>query len=340
MRTLRFPPTREALCLAALVIAAAGTAGCAGRGVAPSSLPATIQAAASARDAVPEPAPTATDGIFAADGHSGVAEINTKTGKTVTTFGSALGNTLDIAMDNAGNVYDLVRNGTVVSLDRLSVGGNTPTATYQPTSTEPFIVWGAPTGEIVVTGYDLNGSTVEDTVVDVWDAGSAGGAPSRTFKHSRPEQLLPYAINVGWQANGTLFIPYTSPKTHKQQYDVIPPGKSKPSRTIVDSLLGPSYFSINWMSVANDGTLYVAEWGYYTGDPFAGLYVYPPKARRRSYRTGRRRPADSTSTRPATCTSSTAARSSSRAGSPPTRPTYCRSTRRTPPRYCGRFRRA
>jgi hypothetical protein len=251
----------------------AGAAGCGAHTVAP--LPGTSAGQQSVVRSAPEPAPTATDAIYAADGATGVSVISAKTGKMVSSFGAALGVSRQLTMDNAGNVYDQNHLNSVTTFNRLAIGGNAATATYTPTSSSPLFMWAAPTGEVIVTGLDGSGSSPTGTTVDIWDAGSAGGKPSRSIVH-KVAAGEPTPINVTWAADGTLYVPYISQKTLKMQYDVIPPGTSKPSRTIVESIVpAKSYFSVNWMSVAPDGTLYVAEWGYYAGDPFKGLYVYP-----------------------------------------------------------------
>jgi hypothetical protein len=255
---------------------AVAASGCAGSTVAAIPGTPTEQQNIAARS-VPEPAPTSTDALYAADGPTGVSVINVKSGKMVSSFGSALGGSAEVTMDDAGNVYDENRLDSVVTFNRLAVGGNVATATYTPTSSIPEVIWAAPTGEVIVTGIDGSGSTYTGTTVDVWDAGSTGGKPSRSITHNVASGE-PLPLNVTWAADGTLYVPYYSQKTLKMQYDVIPPGKSKPTRTIVESIVpAKSYFSVNWMSVAPDGTLYVAEWGYYQGDPYTGLYVYPSK---------------------------------------------------------------
>jgi hypothetical protein len=264
-----------------IVVAAVGlvaaAAGCCGHTVAP--LPGTPAGQQSvAVRAAPEPAPTSTDALYAADGPTGVSVISTKTGKVVSSFGAALGASRQLTMDNAGNVYDENFLNSATAFNRLAIGGSTPTATYTPTSSLPLIIWAAPTGEVMITGLDGSGSSYTGTTVDVWDAGSSGGKPSRSIVH-HVAAGEPVPLNIAWAADGTLYVPYYSQKSFRMLYDVIPPGKSKPIRTIVESIVPPkSYFSVNWMSVAPDGTLYVAEWGYYQGDPYTGLYVYPYKS--------------------------------------------------------------
>ncbi len=272
------PPRFRHLLVVAGLALVAGVVGCGGRTVA--TLPSTpvAQQDAAVRSA-PEPAATATDGLYAADGYTGISVISTKTGKKVSSFGSALGATELLTMDNAGNVYDENYNSSMTTFNRLAIGGNAATATYAPTSSVPAIIFAAPTGEVMVSGLNGSGSTFTGTTVNVWDPGSAGGKPSRSIVH-KVTAGEPVPLNVMWAADGTLYVPYYSQKTSKMQYNVIPPGKSKPSRTIVESIVpANSYFSVNWMSVGPDGTLYVAEWGYYQGDPYAGLYVYPTKGK-------------------------------------------------------------
>jgi hypothetical protein len=238
-----------------------------------------LQTQSLANRSFPHPAATSTDAIYAADGDSGIAVIDIKNGKTLSTFGSSLGQTLSATMDDKANVYDIAFTGSGEVVNRLAVGGNVPTATYSPTSQSAGVVFAAPTGEVVIGGVNFVNGEIVASIFDVWDAGSSGGAPSRTFTYTDPRGSGT-PINIAWAADGTIFLPYTSPMTGKQTYDVIPPGASKPSRRIVESIVPAfSSFNVNWMRLGPDGTLYVAEWSYLGGDPIAGLYVYPRKGK-------------------------------------------------------------
>jgi hypothetical protein len=277
MNSNRLHNSPVALLVLALVIGTA-IAGCGARNAA-APIGSTTQQQSLLGRGIPQPAPTATDGLFAADGTTGIAEINIHTGKTVTTFGSSFGQTLDTTMDDQGNVYDDSFTGSGIAVNRLVIGGNSSTATYLPTAQSAAIVFAAPTGEVITGGANFTSGRISQSVFDVWDAGSAGGPPSRTFSYTDPPgQGTP--INITWAPDGTIYLPYTSPKTQKQQYDVIPPGQSKPSRTIVDSIVpAGTPFSVNWMRLGPDGTLYVAEWAYSATDQVAGLYIYPRKGK-------------------------------------------------------------
>lgn len=213
------------------------------------------------------PAKAPVDRIFGSDATSGVIEV-TLGGKLLRSFATSAGLSEYVAMDDAGNVYDEAFASNAFTFSRFAIGGNVPTATYQPSSQTPVLVSASHAGEVVIAGLSSGGARN----FDVWDSGVAGGPPSRSFVRSGMNST-DFAI----EPDGSLVIPYINSQNGKLQYDVIPPGATQPSRTIVDTIV-PTFsttFTPNFMVVAADGTLYVGEWSYTTGDPLAGLYVYP-----------------------------------------------------------------
>jgi hypothetical protein len=134
----------------------------------------------------------------------------------------------------------------------------------------------AGTGEVVAMSLNGTNSAPVSTITDIWDAGSVGGVPSRTITHA--PNGTSYIINGAITHSGTLYLTYSA--SAGVSYDVIPPGASTPTRTIVESQVSPSNqyaFFPNYEAVAADGTLYVTVWTFgQQPETYAGLYTYLP----------------------------------------------------------------
>jgi hypothetical protein len=223
----------------------------------------------------PTPTPTATPTpasteLFIADGlQGGVSEYQASSGVLKQNFAQALP-VGQVDLDDAGYVFTFL-GGTATSspkpeLSKVAIGGNTVLATYAPTAPETLALGVSPEGELVVAG--LSGTS---RTYDIWDRGVTG-KPSRTLTYPDVNGNTQFEFALG--PDGALIVPYQS--NDQQKFDIIPRGKSTPSRTIVDAIArSPQSFTPNWMAVDAEGTLYVGEWSYTSGDPDAGLYVYP-----------------------------------------------------------------
>jgi hypothetical protein len=204
-------------------------------------------------------------------GSKGVGEYEASNGKYLETFATSL-HVEAVGIDDAGDAFTF-SGGTGTSspppaVKKVAIGGNKVLASYAPTSYEKVFLFASPQGEVVVLGYNKNTTAA---IFDVWDAG-ATGKPSRTLTYTAPKGGLP-ELDLGMAADGTLYIPYND---GTQKFDVIPPGTATPSRTIVDTLApSETAYTPNWLAIGSNGTLYCGEWGFYSGDPDAGLYVYP-----------------------------------------------------------------
>jgi|GEM_PF-2920067 len=204
-------------------------------------------------------------------GEDGV-HVYTESGRPTQVFAKATG-AADVAMDDAGHVYVEYIKNNLANAARYAIGGSKPNAKYIPSTSGDSVglIDASHKGEFL--WVRLHSASSSNTFVfDVWDPGKTG-SPSRTFTY--PTSTFAFSLDN----NGALYVPYYDSSTQTYRYDEIPAGTSKPSRTIVDTIVtGPSAASFfpDGMTALTDGTLYVAEWGLYVGDPFAGLYVYPP----------------------------------------------------------------
>jgi hypothetical protein len=194
--------------------------------------------------------------------------VFTETGEPVMTFAHSTGAQY-LDMDDAGDVFILTFFHGPAKIDRYAIGGKKPTATYTlqcpACNTGGFDV--SQQGEVVFFYYPRAGSAA----IDVWDPGKSG-TPSRTIVYPSVQG------SIDLDNTGALYVPYRDASSGTLHYDVIPAGASKPSRTIVDTLVPPSEtagFYPYAVTALADGTLYVGEWSVEAGDPLAGLYVYP-----------------------------------------------------------------
>jgi hypothetical protein len=251
--------------------------------------PGPSPSASASPTATPSASPTASPTpnavgtqLFASNSSGcGVAEYEAATGALTQTFAPAL-KVAYVGMDDAGNVYTLFPRYLAAltpaeGVSKVAIGGHAVLASYMPTSPYPYFLIVSPEGELVVAGtenYVTNPAGYGSEFFDVWDPGTSG-SPSRTFAYPEDGNATEPFGPVGVAADGTLFLPYFSGGA--QKFDVVPPGGSAPSRTIVDTLAPDSLgFDPNWTGVGADGTFYVGEWTFLTGDVNAGLYVFPP----------------------------------------------------------------
>jgi hypothetical protein len=206
--------------------------------------------------------------VFASIGSGGV-EVFSQTGTLTDTFATSTGADY-VGLDNSANAYILVTNNFVVTIARYAIGTNYPNASYAPTSAMPQLILTGTNGTLVAAGAGTDGSGNAIAIYDIWDPGVTG-APSRTLTY--PNETL--GTLGGAVANdGTFYVPYDT-ASGQIQYDVIPPGSSTPSRTIVEQIAtAGTNFTPNVMAVAGDGTLYVGEWTYEASDTNNGLYIY------------------------------------------------------------------
>jgi hypothetical protein len=146
-------------------------------------------------------------------------------------------------------------------------------------------------GELVAMEFDV-GSTLS-TVFDIWDPG-ATGAPSRTITVPGVANGVADLIFAYLRHNGDLYSAgYVACGSSNQytclQYSVFPAGSTTASRTFLESIVpqaNQSGFTPNYATVGPDGTLYVTEYSFLPGDPYAGLYIYPPAGSERYYSLG------------------------------------------------------
>jgi hypothetical protein len=203
--------------------------------------------------------------------------VYTESGQSMGAFAQSTGAN-SLQMDDAGDVFVVNFNPPrfQTKIVRYAIGGKTPAATYAPKCPAcgggPYQV--SHKGGLAYLYIQQNGTGA----LDIWDPGKTG-KPSRTLLY--PGLLA----NLVMDNNGTLYIPYRDPSSGSLRFDVVPAGASKPSRTIVDTLIPPSkaanFFYPYAMTALADGTLYVGEWLAEVGDPLAGLYVYPITGKQR-----------------------------------------------------------
>jgi len=233
--------------------------------------PAAATATPSAAPTV-TPVPTATPSspplqLFAANSPGGgVAEYNGANGSLTRTFATSL-TVGAVGADDAGNIYTFGGSGSTSEISQLAVGGNTPLASYSPTSTRPVSMSVAPDGEMIVLG--ISGS---NAVFDEWDAGK-NGAPSRTITYGESHGT---EATFAQDADGNLYVPYKT-SGGVQKFDVIRAGTTTLLRTLTETLASNlSSFSPNVMAATTDGTLYVGEWNFSGSDSNAAMYVFAP----------------------------------------------------------------
>jgi hypothetical protein len=121
--------------------------------------------------------------------------------------------------------------------------------------------------------------------LDVWDAGSSGGAPSRSIA-AGPAGANNDAFIT---SDGTIYYSYYFTGSSGSvtcaagdtcvAYAVVPPGRSTAEKTYYETIVPQSQqvnFGPDYMAVGPDGTLYVTENTEIQDDTLAGLYVYKP----------------------------------------------------------------
>jgi hypothetical protein len=222
--------------------------------------------------------------------NAGGVRVYTKEGAFVRAFATGTGAS-EVALDDAGNAYVGYGTGDALRIARYALGADKPSALYVPEKAPSnfhggFLLASPDGSEVAFAGYAA--SAPGATVYEVWDHGKTG-APSRVFTYSNNSYLA-----LTMDRAGTLYVAYLDGASQTMRYDVYPSGASRPSRTIVDTLLTPSEaanFAVNWLAVADDGTLYAAEYSYIAGDPLAGLYVYPSHGAERIVTAGASSPA-------------------------------------------------
>jgi hypothetical protein len=209
-------------------------------------------------------------------------------------------NSGSLGLDDSGNVYALTypQNPTPAPagmvgsspvpavLAKYPAGSSVASITYalsQPQNAYFNVTSGS--GELAAFGYPTQNSaspTYQYQAIDVWNAGSTGGAPSVTI--TEPSGGVPFGI---LDHAGNLYVThYTA--TGAFNYDVYSPpfsSASVPSATIPETIVPPDQqyaFNPNYAAVGSDGTLYVTEYTFnqFGGqfDPLAGLYIYKPNA--------------------------------------------------------------
>lgn len=248
-----------------------------------------IFAVASGSTATPPPAP-ALD-AYIPQGTSGITVVNAA-GVTATSLPII---SQSLGLDDSGNVYALqypvnptpapsgaaAASPAPAALAKYASGSASASISYavsQPQNTYFNVTSGA--GEVAAFGNSTQSSasaTGQVQATDVWDAGSTGGAPSRTI--IEPSGGVPFGI---LDHAGNLYLThYTASGTFN--YDVYAPGSATPTSTIAETIVPANEqyeFNPNYAAVGSDGTLYVTEYDFYQSggavDPLAGLYIYKP----------------------------------------------------------------
>lgn len=197
-------------------------------------------------------------------------------------------NSSGVGLDDSANIYNVYVPPTPspsgsqppAVIQKFLAGSTTASATFTGTApanpntqgTEGFIATSG-SGELV-TGYYANntdGLGYFNINLDVWPAGSTGGAPAYTLN---ADQASNFTFDV--QHDGTIYL--------SQNQNGVPSylefsGSATPEKTISETIVTGSNlanFSPNYMTVGPDGTLYVTEYTFASGDPSCGLYIYPP----------------------------------------------------------------
>ncbi len=221
-------------------------------------------------------------------GASGVS-IFTESGTQVGSIATATSADV-LGMDDAGDVFvgtsppggDV--NGTGPgSIALYTPGGSGYPPAYTKSSatytlTNPnHLAYVAVSGAGELVAVEFGGAPFTATY-DEWDPGQSG-APSRTFTRTQYNGGLFLSLFVSH--DGHVYVGEYAPCGSNTcvQYDVIPPGTTTPSRTIVESIVPQANqinFGPNYIAVGPDGTLYITEYTFSLPDPLAGLYIYPP----------------------------------------------------------------
>jgi hypothetical protein len=226
------------------------------------------------------PPSTNQDAAYLAQGTGGIVIVNTA-GTTVNTLAI---NSNSVALDDSANIYNDYFATPAPSattppptIQKYNAGSTTPSTTYVSqmpvgqSGIDEFIVESSGAGEVV--NFYVNYNTSPGTLyAEVWNPGSSGGAPNYTLSSQFVDTP---AFDV--QHDGTIYLANNNGST--QTYGVYPPGSTTPSRTVAETIVtgaNLSNFAPNYMTVGPDGTIYVTEFGYYSCDTLAGLYIYPP----------------------------------------------------------------
>jgi hypothetical protein len=198
-------------------------------------------------------------------------------------------NSSGVGLDDTANIYNLYVPPTPspmgsqppAVLQKFPVGSTTASATFTGTAAtnanantvEAFIATSG-SGELAAGYSEASPDSLGNfaLALDVWAAGSTGGAPAYTLT---ADQSLNFTFDV--QHDGTIYLSQNS--NGVASYLVYPPGSSTPSRTVPETVVSPANqanFSPNYMTVGPDGTLYITEYTIFQPDPLCGLYIYPP----------------------------------------------------------------
>ena len=236
----------------------------------------------------PPPA-TNQEEAYLSQGTSGILVYNTS-GTLVQTINI---NSTDVGLDDTGNLYNnyippspgpsTTHPPSVIQ--KFPAGSTTASATFTSTSSTNVNNSGecgaamcflstSGAGEMAGLYYTAPANMNDGfgTALDVWKAGSTGGAPNFTIT---ADQAQNFTFDV--QHDGTIYLSQNT--NGVASYLVYPPGSSTPSRTVSETVVSSAnqpYFSPNYMTVGPDGTLYVTEYTFVQPDSLCGLYIYPP----------------------------------------------------------------
>ena len=225
------------------------------------------------------PPPTQNQEVaYLAQGTTGIVIVNTG-GSVVSTLNI---NSNSVALDDSANVYNdywatpaPAATTPPPTIQKYAAGSTTPNTTYisqMPTGVAndyEFIVESSGSGEVVNFWVDYNPYPLCFTL-KFENPGSSGGAPNYTMTAQFVDTP---AFDV--QHDGTVILANNDGTT--ANYAVYAPGSSTPTRTVPETIATDlPDFAPNYMTVGPDGTIYVTEFGYYSCDAQAGLYIYPP----------------------------------------------------------------
>ena len=236
------------------------------------------------------PPPTTNQTVaYLSQGTAGILVYNTS-GTLTQTINI---NSNQLGLDDSGNIYNLLIPPTPspsgsqppAVIQKFPAGSTTASATFAGTAaTNP----NATSGEALLStsgSGEMAGGYFSNSVdglgyfaisLDVWNAGSTGGAPNYTLT---ADEASDFTYDV--QHDGTIYLSQNTPNaaTPVASYLVYPPGSSTPSRTVPETIVtgaNVANFSPDYMTVGPDGTLYVTEYTFAQPDPLCGLYIYPP----------------------------------------------------------------
>jgi len=224
------------------------------------------------------PPSTNQEVAYLAQGTNGILVYNTS-GTLVQTINI---NSDGLGLDDSANIYNLVIASPAPSvIQKFPAGSTTASVTFTGTAasnpsaaTEEGFLATSGSGELSAGYYEPSPDGLGNFAValDVWNAGSTGGAPNYTLT---ADQSGNFTFDV--QHDGTIY--FSQNKNGIPSYLVFPPGSSTVSRTVPETYVTGSnlaLFSPNYMTVGADGTLYVTEYTFVQPDPLCGLYIYPP----------------------------------------------------------------